>query len=235
MVTDFCVAELFQIFHYFLNYHRMKMRIFAVNIFLSVLLHMTTLVRGFSQSSSLSTDLFTTAELNKANSTYKILLPIDDKGEGALWTLSKMVISNKDDDSMQNLTIYSTTVFWNFSDSNYSSEAPVCDAYLGEKKCKKCTICSSDSNSPSKPWTLSQGPVYFDCSGLLDDILCRSISDDSELVTDSACSEENSNSKGVESCFVDFQPPSSTAVGSIETYYTVVLAVIVSLAFISSM
>ena len=74
-------------------------------------------------------------------------------------------------------------------------------------------------------------PVYFDCSGVLDNLLCRSISDDSELASDSACFAEKLNAKGIECCFVDFQPPSSTAVRLMRTYYIAVLLAIANLAY----
>jgi hypothetical protein len=123
------------------------------------------------------------------------------------------VVSDSDNLSAPNLTIYSSTVYWNFTDDDYKQESPACEAYYAGTKCAECTLCANYPHSPSNAWTLSDGAVYFDCSGIESLRLCRGSTGTraDEFEPGSKCAYASSNAsssfRGVETCFVEYISP----------------------------
>ncbi|KAI2507253.1 hypothetical protein MHU86_7210 [Fragilaria crotonensis] len=166
-------------------------------------------------SSNHSSTLVTTIQLDSTTENFKSLFPVGGKGDDALWYMSKIVYSDTDDTSGPNMTIYSSTVFFNFSQSDYKVKEPACEAYYGGEKCSKCTLCADpSSNIPSDPWSLADGAVFFDCSGMQELRLCRGTTGKSndQFEEGSICEENNKmiqhgSFRGIATCFEDYVSP----------------------------
>ena len=167
---------------------------------------------AFNSTVNSASELVLTDDLNNTSTDFKPIFSVVEKGVDAIWALSKMVVSDSDNLSAPNLTIYSSTVYWNFTDDDYMQESPACEAYYAGTKCTECTLCANYPHSPSNAWTLSDGAVYFACNGIESLRLCRGSTGTStdEFEPGSKCdgtSNGSSSFRGVETCFVEYTSP----------------------------
>jgi hypothetical protein len=164
---------------------------------------------AFNSTVNHTAELVVTDDLNSTLSDFKAIFSTADKGVDAIWALSKMVVTDSDAPSAPNLTIYSSSVYWNFTDDDYKQENPACEAYYAGTKCAECTLCAKYPHSPSNAWTLSDGAVYFDCSGIESLRRCRGSTGTraDEFEPGSTCDFSGSSFQGVSTCFVEYISP----------------------------
>jgi hypothetical protein len=152
-----------------------------------------------------SAKFVSTSELDKFTDDFHVIFATDGKADDGNWTLSKVVISDADDLSGPNLTIYSSVVYWEFTRVGFKEEMPVCEAYFGDTKCSQCSRCARYPSSPERPWTVTSGSFFFDCEGIQSKRDCQGTTGSSqdEFEPGTSCDFETGNFRGVETCFVD--------------------------------